>query len=303
VDLQTVVSEPDVRGKGGLGGLVVEVVTEMSEEGALRLEPFDEGDRAIEMGMTGVRIATERVENEDVEILKEGQALGGDVAHVGEVGGCAESISGDLLLSVEDRDAAEAGSEELCSGTGGRVDAVKLHTGAGGVAIFPAKGVLEDALDGSSGLIIGVKRKAAGHTKAEGPEVIEAHDVIRVAVGVEDGVYVADLLAHSLGVEVGAGVDEDYVIVVGETDGRPGAAIARVGGGADRALAAEGRHTHGRTAAQEREGRPHELEDDAWLGGGAGLGGGGSGESLRDLEEGHPQLEESAFEELDLLGA
>jgi len=127
--------------------------------------------------------------------------------------------------------------------------------------------------------------------------------VIRVAVGVEDGVYAADLLAQSLGVEVGAGVDEDDVIVVGETDGRPGAAIARVCGGADRAQAAEGRHTHGRTAAQEREGRLHELEDDAWLGGGAGLGGGGSGKGLRDLEEGHPQLEESAFEELNLLGA
>ena len=64
--------------------------------------------------------------------------------------------------------------------------------------------------------------------EAEGAEVVEAHDVVGVAVGVEDGVDAADVLADGLGVEVGAGVDEDGVVVVGEADGGPGAAVARV---------------------------------------------------------------------------
>ena len=49
-----------------------------------------------------------------------------------------------------------------------------------------------------------------------------------MAVGVEDGVDAADVFAEGLGVEVRAGVDEDGVAVVGEADGRAGAAVARV---------------------------------------------------------------------------
>ena len=55
--------------------------------------------------------------------------------------------------------------------------------------------------------------------EAEGAEVVQAEDVVGVAVGVEDGVDAADAFAEGLGVEVGAGVDEDDVVVVGDEDG------------------------------------------------------------------------------------
>ena len=82
-----------------------------------------------------------------------------------------------------------------------------------------------------------------------------------MAVGVEDGVDVADVFADGLRVEVRAGVDEDGVAVVGEAmegrvrrlRGSPG----RDGGGADGAVAAEGRHAHGGAGAEEGEGRLH----------------------------------------------
>ena len=61
-----------------------------------------------------------------------------------------------------------------------------------------------------------------GIVEAEGAEVVHAEDVVGVAVGVEDGVDAADVLADGLGVEVGAGVDDDVAAVRSEmrTEGR-----------------------------------------------------------------------------------
>ena len=284
----------------------------MGEEGAAGLELFDVGDGLLEVRVAEVRVAPEGVEDEDVEVLKERDALVGDVAHVGEVGGAAEAVAGDLLAAVGDGDALEAGSEEIEARAGCGVDAVKLHAGAGGIAVLGAEGVFEDAFEGVGCGVVGVDGEIAFDVKAEGAEVVEAHDVVGVAVGVEDGVDAADVFADGLGVEVGAGVDEDGVAVVGEADGGPGAAVARIavrrdGGGADGAVAAERGHAHRGAAAEKGEGRLHRLANDAGADGagtaaGRGLGCGGSGECLGDLEEGHPKLEESAFEKAGLFG-
>ncbi len=293
---------------------MVEVVAHVGEEGAAGLELFDEADGLFEVRVAEMRVAPEGVEDEDVEILKERDALVGDVAHVGEVGCAAEAVAGDLLAAVGDGDAAEAGAEEIEARAGRGVDAVKLDAGAGGIAVLGAEGVFEDALDGGGGVVVGVDGQVAFDAEAEGAEVVEAHDVVGVAVGVEDGIDVADVFADGLGVEVGAGVDEDGVVVVGEADGGPGAAVARVaagrdGGGADRAVAAERGHAHRGAAAEKGEGRLHRLADDAGAdgagaaaGGRSGFGCGGAGEGLGDLEEGHAEFEEGAFEEAGFFG-
>ena len=87
------------------------------------------------------------------------KALGGDVAHVGEVGGGAEAVAGDVLAAVGDGDALEVRAEEVDCGAGGRVEAVELDAGAGGVAVLGAEGVVEDALDGGGG---GRRRRRGG---------------------------------------------------------------------------------------------------------------------------------------------
>ena len=86
---------------------------------------------------------------------------------------------------------------------------------AGGVAVDLAEGVFEDALDDGSGGVVGVEGYAFGAGEAERAEVVHAEDVVGVVVGVEDGVDGAEIFADGLRVEVGAGVDEDVVVVVG----------------------------------------------------------------------------------------
>src|ERR1700719_735478 len=97
--------------------------------------------------MAWVGIAPQGVHDQYVEILQERNADLRDVAHVGEIGGGAEAIAGDLLPAMGDGDSLEAGAEQLDSGAGGGIYAMNLDARAGGVAVFLAKGVFEDAFD------------------------------------------------------------------------------------------------------------------------------------------------------------
>ena len=241
-------------GQLGFGFGMVEVVADVGEEGLCGLELLDDGDGLGEVCVAGVWLAAEGVEDEDVESAQEAQGVVAEVAHVGEVGGCAEAVAGDLLAAVDDGDAAEAGTEEGDGGAGGLVDAVEADAGAGGIAVEGAEGVVEDALDGVGGGGVGVEGEGVGVFEAEGAEVVEAEDVVGVRVGVEDGVDAGEVLAECLRVEVGAGVDEDGFVLVLDENGGAGAAVMGVGGGADRAIAAQGGHAHGRAAAEEGEG-------------------------------------------------
>ena len=126
---------------------------------------------------------------------------------------------------------------------------MNLDARASGVAVFLAEGVLEDAFDVVRGFLVGIDGQVVVPAKAEGTEIVETHDVIGVAVGVEDGIDATNAFAQGLGVEVGAGIDQHGVVVVGEPDGWAGAAVVRVsigrrGGGAYGAVATEGGHTH-----------------------------------------------------------
>jgi hypothetical protein len=110
-DLEAVVGEADVGWKQRVGGLVVEAVGDVSEEGAARLELLDQGDGVGEVGVGGVGLAAQGVEDENIQICEQGKAFWIEVAEVGEVGGGAEAEAGDGLVAVGDGDALEFDSE------------------------------------------------------------------------------------------------------------------------------------------------------------------------------------------------
>ncbi len=228
--MQAVVGELDVGRKGGVDGAVVEVVAHVGEEGSARLELLDQPDGVLEMGVGWVRLATQSVQDEQIEILEERDALFGDGAGVGKVGGGSEAEGADVLAAVQDGDATEAGAEEIDAGPWGLVEAVHLDAGAGGVAIGRIEGIGEDALDGGCGGVVGVEGQSPVGAEAERAQIVHAEDMVGVSVGVEDGINVAQAFANGLRVEVRAGVDEDGAAVVVDADGGAGAAVAWVAG-------------------------------------------------------------------------
>ncbi len=69
--------------------------------------------------------------------------------------------------------------------------------------------------------------------------------MIGVAVSVKDRVEPIQLFAHGLKAEVGRGVDDHVMAVVGEKHRGAGALVARVGGFAHGAVTGERRDAHG----------------------------------------------------------
>ena len=69
-----------MRGQIGFGEGVVEVVGHVGEEGAAGLELFDEGYTLGEVGVAGVGLAAEGVEDQEVESLEEREWTPGEVA-------------------------------------------------------------------------------------------------------------------------------------------------------------------------------------------------------------------------------
>jgi len=104
---------------------------------------------------------------------------------------------------------------------------VQVDARASGVAVAGGEGVAENALQGLGSGLVGVQGQVDGRVKAQGAEVVHAQDVVGVAVGVEDGVEAAKALAHGLGVEVRAGVDDDVVAFPRDEDRGAGAAVVR----------------------------------------------------------------------------
>ncbi len=189
----------------------------MGEEGSAGLEFLDISQRAFEMGVAWMRLTSESIEDEDVQILKQRYAFGRDVAHVGEVGCGAEAIAGDGLVAVRDGNPLKACTEEIDPGSGRAfIEGMDGDACGCGVAFAGAEGVVEDSREGLRGFFIRVERQVLFQPEAERPQIVKTKNVVGVAMGIKNGVDVTNVLADGLCVEVRTGIDEDNAVVVGE---------------------------------------------------------------------------------------
>ena len=127
-----------------------------------------------------------------------------------------------------------------------------------------------------------VDRDAALLPEIERPHIVQAHDVVGVRVGEDHGVQAVDAGAQSLRAEIGRGVDQHVAALVAHQDGGPQPVVARIGGSADGAMAADGGHAHAGARTQHGDfdgGRRH-----------SGFLGRRFGHFVRDLDETEPQL-------------
>src|SRR5208283_4504177 len=90
-----------------------ELVGHVSEEGAPRSEPFDPRKGLLDVGMAGVGLRTQGVDDEHVEIFEQGKAGLGDAAHVGEVGGGAEAEGGNRKTAMENGHTLKAHASDI----------------------------------------------------------------------------------------------------------------------------------------------------------------------------------------------
>ena len=95
-------------GQLGLGLCVLQLMGNVSEKGAARLDTGNPLEGLLHGVVAGVMLPAQRIDDEHVEVFQQRQTRFGDYVHVGEVGGGAEAVSGDCEISVEQGHTLEA---------------------------------------------------------------------------------------------------------------------------------------------------------------------------------------------------
>ena len=103
----------------------------------------------------------------------------------------------------------------------------------------------EGAADDAEGFPGAVNGNGGALADVEGAKIVEALDVVGVAVGEKNGFETIEMGGESLGAEIGSGVNDDVLAIAREKDGRSETLVVRIGGLADSAVAADGGNSHG----------------------------------------------------------
>src|SRR5208282_1078570 len=159
----------------------------------------------------------------------------GETAEIGEIGGAAEAEAEDFHFAVEERDGDDGNAEEF----EWAFDFVETDAGNGAECGLVVKDVVEGATDDAEGFGGAVDGHGSALADVEGANVVEALDVIGVAVGEKNGSEAIEARGEGLGAKIGGGVNDDVLGIAGEEDGGAQALVVRVGGLADGTMAAD----------------------------------------------------------------
>src|SRR2546423_18862 len=242
---QAVVAPLDATGQERRVARVLDVVGDVCEVGAARLQLLDVGERAFEPEVRRVRAQAQAVEDERIEAAQHVERAGRNLAQVGGVGEVVEAVGHDGEATVYDLDRRD---EQIGAETELRAvfDRVRDDLRQAAAEVRRLEDVLEDAADVRPGAPVCVDSQSAV-AEGQGADVLESSDVVGVAVRDEHGVEVLDALTKRLLPEIGRRVNEYRLAVVLDEHGDAQAFVARVVRRARLALAADGGHA-GRSA-------------------------------------------------------
>ena len=254
IDLKTIVGEVDIGGEGGVALGVEGAVGEVGEPGALGFDVLSDFDGLGDGEVGGVRFFAEAIDDEDGDMTDKIADGWGDGGAIGEVDGAgaaraveSESRGGDTAVRDGERNKSGGADSERAG------DGVCFRADVGGATYFEIESVVEGFFEAGESEGIGVEGDAVTIFDGVGAEIVEAGDMIGVAVGIEDGIEAGNGGAEGLGSEIGRGIDDDAEVFVFEPDGGAESAVAGVGGGTDAAVAGEHGNALRSSCAEESE--------------------------------------------------
>src|SRR5580698_6376852 len=206
-------------------------------------------DSLIDGCVAGMRLVAKRGDDEMIEPFKQRKTRFGDGVHIGEISDAAKAEARNLLLAVQHGYAIEF--DAVNQGAVGE----RLQPDARAVRIsgFGRECVVVDAFENFTRLRRCIKRyrtRLAIDDEAQRAQVVEAEDMIRVAVRVEHRVHAPYAAAQCLLAEVRTGIDDDdalaHALAPAQKQRWAQAAVARIGRRANGAIAAQGGNAHRR---------------------------------------------------------
>lgn len=158
-----------------------------------------------------VILFTERIDDQDVETSEQFYRLRGNPLHVWEVGDAlgaslieAESMGEDLSVIDFDRGDLERVELEWT------IENPRIRAHVSPLLSFIEEGPGKHLLENSECFTRAIHWKGGFTSPAKGTELIEARDVIKMAVGVKNRVDLGEPLSECLLSQVGSGIDEDF---------------------------------------------------------------------------------------------
>src|SRR5262249_47512493 len=152
-----------------------------------------------------MRMMAQRVKKQDVKVLQLRERFLRNAAEIGKVRSRAKAIRLDERVTVKHGQRRESCAEQVQRTAYG----MDLDLRQSAVFVIAVEDVAEDAAQHALGSLAGIQRNlaAAGDArKAERPDVVEAEDVVGMAVRVEYRVNPANALADCLLAKIRSGV-------------------------------------------------------------------------------------------------
>lgn len=209
-------SEPIVgklggRREAGGGRRIVDIVGEMGQESAFRIQLAGGEERLLHRHVGGMRLGPEGVDDEEVEVIEMGLRRPGNGLHVGDISktlaiGKTETKAVGGRTAMCDRERHDLNVAELEEIVVLEDTGVRPHVIARSIAKSPRK----HALESSQGVVGPVHRHRLLAPPAKGPGLVESNDVIDVVVGVEDVIDVGEALPQGLLPKVRPSINEDF---------------------------------------------------------------------------------------------
>ena len=153
--------------------------------------------------MGGVGFLAKSIDDEDGNMAELMADRGGDGGAIGQVGG--PWLTADIDTESGGGDAAVRdgeGGKSNCAERERAGDGVRLGANVGGASFEKIEGVVESFFEAGKSEGIGVDGNTVTISDGVGAEVVEASDMIGVAMGVEDGIDFGDGGAQGLGPEI-----------------------------------------------------------------------------------------------------
>lgn len=229
-----------------------DVVVQVGEVGLSRLEFFDVGEGFLEVQMRRVRLDADAVKHQHVKPAEPIKRLRRNGLQVGRIGKIVKAISDHRKLAVDDLKRRHLDLADAKGRT--RKDRVRDKLRQPAAQVGRLKDVLKDPAKVGPGNLIGEDRHRPV-AKIQRPNVIEAEDVIDVAMRDEHRVELADFGPQCLLTEIGRGINEDRLAFVLDEDRDAEPLITRVIG--ETRLAIAGDRGYACRGSGSEEGKSH----------------------------------------------
>jgi hypothetical protein len=191
--------------------LEIKIAVQIGEDRALRLQPFDPGQRLADAEMAGMRTVAQRIDDPQIEAFERLDALCGQINEVARIGDAAEAISerGNIAVVLQERQNRDRTALPFDRQRLARFDAVFGSDRRIIAARRRYETVAEAHEQHAPGRLVDVNVEPTLPLHIQSAQIVDAVGMIGMLVRVEHAVEPVDFGVEELLAQVGRGVDQN----------------------------------------------------------------------------------------------